>query len=64
MMTMMMTMVMMTTMILMIVYTNTSFCFYQNYFRFRRIRLVFKLKKITLKFRVAVLQTEVDDMVV
>ena len=64
MMTMMMTMVMMTAMILMIVYTHRSFCFYQNYFRCRCIRLIFKLKKITLKFRVAVLQTEVDDMVV
>ena len=55
---------MMTSMMMMIVYTVTSLCFYKNYFRFRRIRLVFKLKKITLKFRVAVLQTEVDDMVV
>ena len=61
----MMTMVMMTSMMMMmIVYTVTSLCFYKNYFRFRRIRLVFKLKKITLKFRVAVLQTELDDMVV
>ena len=64
MMTMMMTMVMMTSMMMMIVYTMTSLCFYKNYLRFRGFRLVFKLKKITLKFRVAVLQTEVDDMVV
>ena len=63
MMTMMMTMVM-TTMILMIAYTNTSFCFYKNYFLCRWIRLIFKLEKITLKFRVTGLQTEVGDMVV
>ena len=59
-----MTMVTMTTMILMIVYTNTSLCFYQNYIPCRWIRLIFKLKKTTLKFRVAVLQTEADEILV
>ena len=63
MMMMMMMMVTMTTMMT-IVCTKTSFCFYQSYFICRWFEVVIKLKKITLKCQLAILQTEADDMIV
>ena len=57
-------MIMTTTMMLMIVCTKTSLCFYLIYFICRWFRVIIELKKITLKCKLATLQTEADDIIV
>ena len=53
-----------TTMMLMIVCTKTSLCFYLIYFICRWFRVIIEVKKITLKCKLATLQTEADDIIV
>ena len=57
-------MMMTTTMMLMIICTKTSLFFYLIYFICRWFRVIVELKKITLKFKLATLQTEADDIIV
>ena len=60
-----MRMIMMTTtMMMMIVCTETSLRFYCIYFISRWFRVIIELKKITLKCKLATLQTEADDIIV
>ena len=53
-----------TTMMLMIVCSKTSLFFYLIYFICRWLRVIIALKKITLKCKLATLQTEADDIIV
>ena len=64
MMMMIMMMMTMTTIMMMIVGTKTSFCFYLSKFICRWFKVIINLKKITLKFKLAILQTETDDIIV
>ena len=61
---MMMMTVMTSTMMVMIVCTKTSFCFYQIHFICVWLRVIIELKKITLKRKLAMLQTDADDIIV
>ena len=53
-----------TTIMMMIVCTETSLRFYNIYFISRWFRVTIELKKITLKCKLATLQTEADDIIV
>ena len=53
-----------TIMMMMIVCTETSLRFYYIYFISRWFRVIIELKKITLKCKLATLQTEADDIIV
>ena len=64
MMMMMMMMMMTSTMMVMIVCTKTSFCFYYIHFICVWLRVIIELKKITLKCKLAMLQTDGDDIIV
>ena len=57
-------MMMTTTMMMMIVCVKTSFYFYSSYFIYRWFRVIIELKKITLKCKLPILQTEADDNIV
>ena len=57
-------MMMTTTMMLMIVCPKTSLCFYLMYFICLWFRVIIELTKITLKCKLATLQTEADDVIV
>ena len=59
-----MMMIMATIIMMMIVCTKTSFCFYENCFTCRWLRVIIELKKITLKCTLTILQTEADDIMV